>query len=532
MNMSDRRRFPAILIPCATVFVSSACIMILELVGGRLVARDLGASLYTWTSIIGVVLLGISAGNYCGGLIADRAASKNMLALLFAASSAACGLTVLSNNLVGGVAWLTALNWPARVVTHIALVFFIPSMLLGTIGPVVAKRALDHTAAAGRTIGDLYAWGAVGSIVGTFLTGFYLIARFGTMQTIWGVGAVLLLMAIFHAPRSWLLHAWAAVFIGLMALGALRARSAAAHTPASPGLRGDPRLLYEAESAYNYIAVRRVLDVPDVRSISFNNAIASNRVNMDDVRDLRDPYMGIYAAATSLLAGDGGPLSVLVLGGGGYVYPRYVEQVWPQCRIDVVEIDPGVTVAAVAALGLSEDTALNVLTVDGRNYVDGLLEAQAAGRDAPRYDFVYGDAFNDFAVPWQMVTRQFNDKIAAILAEDGVYMLNVLDMVDSGRFLAALANTLGKTFASLVIVSQAAPHGKINSFVLIAGKAPLRLDGLRDHEMLRNLRLEIWDGPRIDALAAKAPGMVLADNYSPVENLLAPAVVRACARKP
>ncbi len=56
--------------------------MVLELVAGRLVARHLGASLYMWTSVIGVVLAGITAGNYLGGHIADRFPGRKALAVL------------------------------------------------------------------------------------------------------------------------------------------------------------------------------------------------------------------------------------------------------------------------------------------------------------------------------------------------------------------------------------------------------------------------------------------------------------------
>ena len=54
------------------VFVASCCTLILELVAGRILAPFIGVSQYTWTSIIGVVLAGISLGNYLGGRIADR----------------------------------------------------------------------------------------------------------------------------------------------------------------------------------------------------------------------------------------------------------------------------------------------------------------------------------------------------------------------------------------------------------------------------------------------------------------------------
>jgi hypothetical protein len=60
------------------VFISSGCIMILELVAGRIIAPWVGVSLYTWTSVIGVVLAGISLGNYLGGWLADRHASLRL----------------------------------------------------------------------------------------------------------------------------------------------------------------------------------------------------------------------------------------------------------------------------------------------------------------------------------------------------------------------------------------------------------------------------------------------------------------------
>jgi predicted membrane-bound spermidine synthase len=64
------------------VFLSSGAIMVLELVAGRLMAPVLGVSLYTWTSIIGVILAGISLGNYIGGMLADRFASRGTLVVL------------------------------------------------------------------------------------------------------------------------------------------------------------------------------------------------------------------------------------------------------------------------------------------------------------------------------------------------------------------------------------------------------------------------------------------------------------------
>lgn len=157
--MNKSRSFLSIIVPSATVFLSSACIMILELVAGRLIARHLGSSLYTWTSVIGVVLGGITIGNYLGGRIADRFPARKALAVLFGACSVACVVIVVLNNLVGDWIWLWKLSWPMRVFSHVSIVFLLPSTLLGMISPVVAKMALDRGLPTGRTVGDIYAWG-------------------------------------------------------------------------------------------------------------------------------------------------------------------------------------------------------------------------------------------------------------------------------------------------------------------------------------------------------------------------------------
>ena len=61
--------------------------MVLEIVGARLIAANLGVSLYTWTSVIGVILAGISIGNIAGGKIADRYQPTRVLPMLFLAAS-------------------------------------------------------------------------------------------------------------------------------------------------------------------------------------------------------------------------------------------------------------------------------------------------------------------------------------------------------------------------------------------------------------------------------------------------------------
>jgi spermidine synthase/thioredoxin-like negative regulator of GroEL len=496
--------------------------MTLELVAGRLIARYLGSSLYTWTSVIGVVLAGITIGNYLGGRIADRYTPAKTLSVLFTLSSIACVLVVISNNLVNQWILLWELNWPVRVFTHVSLVFFIPSMLLGTISPVVAKMALDKKLATGRTVGDIYAAGAAGSIFGTFLAGFYLIAMMGTIAIVWTIAAALLLMAALYRPGFWV-YVWAVIFIALVTMGMAPVEWVGS-AGASVGLREkhDPDMLYEDESQYGYIAVKQLSKNPDLRQFNQDNSKNQSTVVMDNIKDLKFVYPRIYAALTHSLSKDKTKLSTLMIGGGGHVYPRYVMELWPGSRVDVVEIDPAVTKAAILAFGFPADSAINVLNMDARNYLSDLIRKQTEQESVQQYDFVYGDAFADYAIPYHLTTKEFNDDIATVLKDDGVYILNVIDVCRDSRFLRSVVGTFQKTFPYVYILAEVVSCYEGGNFVVVGAKRKLDLEGINQHETIKNLTLWISTDAEIKQLEEKTGAVVLTDDYAPVENLLSP----------
>jgi hypothetical protein len=134
--------------------------------------------------------------------------------------------------------------------------------------------------------------------------------------------------------------------------------------------------------------------------------------------------------------------STLFIGGGGFVFPRWVEQMFPrEPLIDVAEIDPAVKTAIEKELGLAteygspEDGKTYVRTHigDARKFVDDRLRENrklvAAGQPPVKYDFVYGDAFNDLSVPWHLTTKQFSERVRDLLTpEQGVYLVNIIDI--------------------------------------------------------------------------------------------------------
>ena len=523
--MSKAKNFISIFIPTATVFIASFCIMVLELVASRLIANYLGSSLYTWTAVIGVILAGITIGNYIGGRIADHFHPRRSIAVLFAIGSATCIVTVILNNIVGKWVWLWHLSWPLHVFSHVAIVFLTPSILLGTISPVVAKMALDRGMPTGRTIGDIYAWGAAGSIAGTFATGYFMIATMGTITIIWTVGAVLLLMGILYWLKCWPLSIWAAVFVALMTLAMIPAEWAQ-ETASLIALREgrDPSVLYEDESRYYHIAVKRAPDNPN-RLFFYQDRLKHSEMLADDILKLQYFYTRIYAVITEGLGRNKEKLSAMAIGGGGYVFPRYIEKVWPGSRIDVIEIDPDVTRAAMKAFGLAENTTIHTVHMDARNYVDRLFEEKQSGRDVPRYDFIYGDAFNDLSPPFQLVTREFNEKLSKLLSDDGVYMINLVDIFNPGLFLGPVINTLQKTFPYVYTLTDGnVSHSSRSTFVMIAAKHKMDLQNIISHHEGGELKLWYLGESDLGKLRQTSRDLVLTDDHSPVENLLVPVI--------
>jgi len=487
--------------------------MILELVAGRIMAPYVGVSLYTWTGVIGVILAGMSLGNYLGGRLADRWASLKLLGEVFLLagllSAAVLAVDALGLRLPG--AWPIVL----RIILLTAALFFLPSAVLGMVSPISVKLAVQDLAKTGSIVGRIYAAGAVGSIVGTFATGFFLISWFGTHTVVWAVAIVLLVLgAVFflsgtrensrrgHIDKAVLLLA----LLGIMG-GSLLART-----------QGWLVSRCNLETNYFCIMVHEQLKDGRVVRVLVLDRMVHSYSSLDDPTKLVYGYEQVYAEATAYQARDHKPLRALSIGGGGYTFPRYMEALYPDSQIDVVEIDPGVTLVAQELLGLRQDTTIATYNEDARMFM--------AEEPRQKYDLITGDAFNDYSVPYHLTTREFNERVHAWLPEDGLYLVNLIDG-PRRDFVRAYTNTLRQTFKHVYVVP--AVRGWRESprvtFVLIATDSPLDLaafESIDAGDGERFLARQVLSQADTDALLAEGRVALLTDQYAPVDQMLAP----------
>jgi predicted membrane-bound spermidine synthase len=62
---------------------SGFILMVFELSAARLLAPTIGSSMYVWTSVIGIIVLALSVGFWCGGRLADQRNRSTDVIVLF-----------------------------------------------------------------------------------------------------------------------------------------------------------------------------------------------------------------------------------------------------------------------------------------------------------------------------------------------------------------------------------------------------------------------------------------------------------------
>lgn len=466
MSRMDGRRSIPRLVPFAIVFIASMCVMTLELVASRLIAPFVGTNLFTWTSIIAVVLAGLSIGNVLGGVIASRTAASRVDAVIAAALLASAALALVAVAMVGPVfAASTQSGWilPLRILVGVTIVFFLPAIVLGTIAPLAATWAISTRSDLGTTVGSLYAFGSVGAIVGTLLTGFVLVNSIGSVAIVVGVTWTLALASMM-ARRGIPFYA-AALFVvvagGVVAWGA-------SGRPAVPVASAAGQVVYARETAYQTVAVAWDAD-RGVRTVVLDNLV-HGFVIPGDLRQLLYPYIAMYAAAYEVLRSERGSGVVsLHLGGGAYTMPRYLADAFPDDRVIVAEIDAGVTEANHVAARLERPPPFELHHADAREVVRMLTA------DDRRVDAVFADAFSDYAIPFHLTTVEFYREVDAILDEGGWLLQNVIDDLDDPRMLAAIVATVREVHEYVVVLSPTAVsrlRGR-DTFVVVSSREPI-----------------------------------------------------------
>lgn len=474
------------------VFAASAAVLVLEILAGRLMAPYVGVTLETFTGIIGVVLAGIAAGSWLGGWAADRSEPRRMLAPVLALSGV---LAMVAPAMVDALGPGMRGGGPVEIVLLTGGAFFLPAMTLSAVTPIVVKlrlRSIDET---GSVVGSFSAIGTMGALAGTFVTGFVLLAAVPSRPLVVAVGVGLLLAAV-----PLLLRGALARFMAVALLSAV---------PPAASLAPD-RDPCDTETTY-FCARIEVDPARPTGRVLWLDTVRHSYVDLGDPSYLEFRYAKVMA---DVIAGlDAGPLTAAYIGGGGFTLPRYVASVRPGSTGTVFEIDRALVRLAERDLGLEQSKELRVEVGDGRL----LLPSQPVGA----FDLVVGDAFGGLSVPWHLTTREFLLEIDRVLADDGVYVANLIDYPPLG-FVRAEVATFFSVFPHVAVIAPAESlwGARGGNFVLVGARRPLRWDQVQERIHART-GLEVLIASS-DAAGFASGARVLRDDFAPVDQLITP----------
>jgi spermidine synthase len=481
-----------------TVFVCGALVMIYEIIGSRLLSPYIGASTYVWTSLIGVILAALSLGYWLGGRIADRRPELKVLALVLFLAGGLVAVTILLKDLI--LSFIAQMPFGLEIKSVVAaLLLFAPaSVLLGFVTPYAVRLKITTLADAGKTVGRLYALSTVGSILGTFLAGFFLIPFVGSEKTLYLIGASLIALSMLLAPFALTRLNVAVLILFVLGIGVSEAKIYFLRQTSD---------LRDIDTEYSRVQVFKTTDPKTKREI---RAIATDpffvqSAMFTDSDELALEYANYYHLLKHFKPDF---QDTLLIGGAGYTFPREYLKKYPAARMDVVEIDPQMTNIARKFFRLEEHPHLNIIHEDGRVFLN-----QSA---ANRYDVVLMDAFGSlFSIPFQLTTVEAVQNISRVLKDDGVIIFNLGGAIkgDAARFLQAELKTYKQVFPQVYLFKVNADYTdeQLQNLIIIACKNKNAAALTSDDAQTSNLLRHLYDGEINSEIE------ILTDDLAPVE---------------
>jgi spermidine synthase/MFS family permease len=499
-----------------SVTLAGMAVLIIEITAIRMLAPFFGNSIFTISSVIGIILAALGLGYYLGGSLADRRPSAVwFFSLIVIAGFSVLLLQFFNAVLLPGIAYkLSLINGPLIVSF---LMFFLPAMFLAMLSPFAIT--LLHAREAGRGVGNasglVFFWSTLGSIAGSLATGFLLIPHWGIGNIIAGTGSGLVLLGgagLLVTRRLPKILPVGLALLGLISGIALR----------HAGMADGPSVVFAADGLYEKIVIRDVPLRDRTARILLQDRNISGGLYLDDGGMAFDytQYFDLYRLFTPELK------TALAIGGGAYNVPRSILRDSPRAIVDVAEIDPSLHALALRYFALPDDARLRNHAIDGRRFLHDTAE---------RYDLIFSDAYRSFiSAPPQFATLEFFRLARSKLKEDGVLIANFYGSLapDTRAAIYSVFRTMRAAFPQVYVIATVSPASEeLQNFIFVGHNAsnPDRRTDLRQaaalefaYPMLKGVAaLELRAA---DALLDAHP--VLTDDFAPVEYYAANAIRR------
>lgn len=487
------------------VFLTGACVLIVEVIATRILSPYFGNTIFTVSSVIGVVLAALSIGYYFGGKLADKYPSEKIFYTIILAS----GFSIIILHLLM-LLLLPALGYALSITTgppiSAVLLFFLPSVLLGTLSPFAVKLQQKHfpKKGIGTIAGEIFFWSTMGSIFGSLFAGFVLIPQFGLNQIVIAIAIILIILGLLPLIK---LGIKKKVLVELILLGLIGIILVIAISSST-----DKKLIYSKDGVYEKISIYDGEYGGKPTRFFQQDHSGSGAMYLDSDELVYDytKYYSIHKIFTPEIK------NALVIGGGAYSIPKALQKDLPNANIDVSEIEPSTFELAQKYFKLNKSENLTNFTEDGRRL---LKETNK------NYDLIFSDVYYSlFSIPSHFTTQEFFEIAKSKLSDDGIFVGNLIG--DLSRQEPSLLMSEIKTFRTVfpnsyfIAVDSPSKVG-LQNIIFVGYKSDKKID-FKSNEITDD------KNPIIQSLSQKSIDLdrfefsnypIITDNYSPVETL-------------
>lgn len=197
-----------------------------------------------------------------------------------------------------------------------------------------------------------------------------------------------------------------------------------------------------------------------------------SHVNLDDPTNLFFEYIQRIGHVIDEIRAPGQPITAVHLGAGALTLPRYVEATRPGSRQQVVELEQDLVDFVREHLPWPKRAAIRVRYGDAREVL-GRFPKGLAGS----VDLVVADIFSGARTPAHVTSIEFYREAAALLAPDGILVVNIADgpgLAFARGQAATVAGAVGHV--ALLAETQILKGRRFGNVVIVGSNSELPMD--------------------------------------------------------
>jgi len=362
-----------------------------EVIWSQSLVQFMSTRSYAFSVMLATYLAGLALGAALFARRADRVRDPwGMFGLLIAAAGMVALLEIsllgpwlpalqsMGEHVAYGLTESRLLGMCARFAIAALYVVFLPTLLLGAAFPAALKLIVD-SGHVGRDIGKVVALNTFGGIIGTVITGFVLVPRFGLVKTLAILAVVAALLGVSAAMRGtsgFRFARWSTIVIAMVAVGAAMLTPDDRLAALLASTRGGGTVVFYEEGKGGTVAVLEQSAGHKRFRRLFIQGVSNTGDTLPSLRYMR------LQALLPLIIHNGDPKSALVIGLGTGItsgallrFPGLEQRVVAELLPEVVQA----TSNFQGNFGAATDPRLDIRLRDGRRE---LLSSQQ------RYDLI------------------------------------------------------------------------------------------------------------------------------------------------